>query len=192
MTRSPLFIKINPVLELRLLAEHDAAAMYLLVDSNRAYLREWLPWVDYTRSVKDERAFIHNTRIQYQNNVSFSYAIWYQEQIVGTIGYNQIDWANRKVDIGYWLAAQYQGKGIMTRSCYALVGYAFDDLKLNKVEIRCAIGNMHSCAIPQRLGFIQEGTIRQAEWLYDHYVDLKLYGLLESEWRQQSEKSGEE
>jgi ribosomal-protein-serine acetyltransferase len=189
MTKSPLFIKIDLALELRLLVEHDAVAMYQLIDSNRAYLREWLPWVDYTRSIKDERAFINNTRAQYQNNTSFSYAIWYQEQVVGTIGYNQFDWANRKVDIGYWLGAQHQGKGIMTKSCRALVGYAFDDLKLNKVEIRCATGNVRSCAIPQRLGFTHEGTIRQAEWLYDHYVDLKLYGLLESEWREQSQRS---
>jgi len=184
MTKSPLFIKIDPALELRLLAEHDAATIYQLVDSNRAYLREWLPWVDYTRSIRDERAFITNTRTQYQNNISFSYAIWYQEQIVGTIGYNQFDWANRKVDIGYWLGAQYQGKGVMTRSCRALIEYAFDDLKLNKVEIRCATSNTRSCAIPQRLGFTHEGTMREAEWLYDHFVDLRLYGLLAREWRQ--------
>lgn len=185
MTKSALPIKIDATTELHLLTENDAAAIYLLIESNRAYLREWLPWIDYTQSVEDEQAFISNACIQYQNNQSFIYAIWYQQQIVGTIGYNQLDWTNRKVDIGYWLAAQYQGKGIMTRSCRALIGYAFDDLKLNKVEIRCATMNTHSCAIPQRLGFIQEGTMRQAEWLYDHYVDLKLYGLLASEWQRQ-------
>ncbi len=183
MTKSSLLIKIDTTTELRLLAECDAPAIYQLIEHNRAYLREWLPWVDSTQSIEDERAFISNTRTQYQNNQSFNYAIWHQERIIGTIGYNQLDWTNRRADIGYWLSAEYQGKGIMTRSCRALIGYAFDDLKLNKVEIRCATMNTSSCAIPERLGFTLEGIIRQAAWLYDRFVDLKLYGLLESEWR---------
>lgn len=185
MANSSLFIEIDANIELHLLAQDDAAAVYQLVESNRAYLREWLPWIDYIRSVEDEYAFISNTRTEYENNKSFTYAIWYQQQIVGIAGYNQIDWADRRVEIGYWLAAQCQGQGIVTKSCRALIQYAFDDLKLNKVEIHCATMNTRSCAIPQRLGFTREGTLRQAEWLYDHFVDHKLYGLLESEWRQQ-------
>ena len=185
MANSSLFIKIDATTELHLLAEDDAASVYQLIESNRAYLREWLPWIDYTQSIEDERSFISNTRTQYQNNQSFTYTIWHQQQIAGIAGYNQIDWANRKTEIGYWLATQYQGQGIMTRSCHALIEYAFDDLKLHTVEIRCATMNTRSCAIPLRLGFTQEGIMRQAEWLYDHFVDHRLYGLLKSEWQLQ-------
>jgi ribosomal-protein-serine acetyltransferase len=67
-----------------------------------------------------------------------------------------------------------------------LVDYAFNELGLNRLEIRCATENTKSRAIPQRLGFKQEGTIRQAEWLYDHYVDLVVYGILASEWSDSS------
>jgi ribosomal-protein-serine acetyltransferase len=67
-----------------------------------------------------------------------------------------------------------------------MLEYAFSRLMLNKVEIRCATGNLKSCAIPQRLGFKQEGIIRQGEWLYDHFVDLNLYGLLVGEWMHSS------
>jgi ribosomal-protein-serine acetyltransferase len=178
-------LRVDTTIELHLLTEQDAEALYQLVEQNRAYLREWLPWIDATQSIEDERMFISNTSMQYQSNQSSTYAIWYQRQIIGLIGYNQLDWPNRKVDIGYWLVAQHQGKGIMTRACRALIEYALDDLKLNKVEIQCATMNQRSCAIPQRLGFTYEGTMRQAEWLYDHFVDLKLYGLLEGEWRGQ-------
>jgi ribosomal-protein-serine acetyltransferase len=86
------------------------------------------------------------------------------------------------VEIGYWLAAPFQGRGIMTRACRAMVAYAFDTLRLQKVVIRCALGNTRSCAIPQRLGFKHEGIARQAEWLYDHFVDLNLFGMLASNW----------
>jgi ribosomal-protein-serine acetyltransferase len=56
---------------------------------------------------------------------------------------------------------------------------------LNKVEIHCAVDNKRSRAIPERLGFTQEGIIRANQWLYDHYVDDVIYGMLASEWSEQ-------
>jgi ribosomal-protein-serine acetyltransferase len=179
----PIHFIIDQDSELRLLTEQDAPALFLLIEQNRPYLREWLPWVDYTRSAEDERAFIRSLQEQYKGNYGFACGIWYQGHITGTIGYHPIDWAHHKVEIGYWLAASYQGKGLMTKSCRTMITYAFDTLKLNKVEIRCATGNIRSCAIPQRLDFKFEGIVKQGEWLYDHFVDLFLYGMLASDWK---------
>lgn len=64
-----------------------------------------------------------------------------------------------------------------------MVDYAFNELNLNRVEIRCAVENKKSRAIPERLHFVNEGCIRQAEWLYDHYVDHIVYGMLKEEWK---------
>lgn len=182
--KQPLQLRVDPDTELRVQVEKDAEALFQLVQANRAYLRRWLPWIDYTQSVDDERAYIRSTQLQYQENQAIIFSIWFRGQIVGSIGYAPFDWVNRRAELGYWLAKDYQGQGLMTRSCQTLIRYAFEELKMNKVEIRCATGNTASGAIPQRLGFTQEGIIRQAEWLYDHYVDLHLFGLLESEWRQ--------
>jgi ribosomal-protein-serine acetyltransferase len=63
------------------------------------------------------------------------------------------------------------------------VNYGLHDLGLNRVEIRAAEFNTRSRAIPERLGFTQEGIIRQAEWLYDYYVDHVVYGMLSEEWK---------
>jgi ribosomal-protein-serine acetyltransferase len=71
----------------------------------------------------------------------------------------------------------------MTKSCKAFIDYALGELNLNRVEIRCAEGNLKSRAIPKRLGFAKEGIIREAEWLYDHYVNHVVYGILAREWR---------
>lgn len=179
-----LHIQINADLELRTIEERDAQQIFALTDTNRLYLRQWLPWVDGTRSVEDTSAFIRTLNIQRTSNGSFGCVILYRHQIAGTISFHLIDWSNRRVEIGYWLGATFQGKGLMTSACKAMVAYAFDEWQLNKVEIRCATANTQSCAIPQRLGFTLEGIIRQAEWLYDHYVDLKVFGILQTEWRQ--------
>ena len=97
------------------------------------------------------------------------------------IGYHQVDRINRSVEIGYWLSADYQGRGIIARACRFLVNYAFTEMGLTRVVIRCAVGNHKSCAVPERLGFKKEGVLRQAEWLYDHFVDLVVYATLKEE-----------
>ena len=65
----------------------------------------------------------------------------------------------------------------------ALIAFAFTRLGLNRVNLSTATGNTSSCAVAERLGFVLEGTSRQAEWLYDHFVDLQRYALLVEEWQ---------
>jgi ribosomal-protein-serine acetyltransferase len=97
-------------------------------------------------------------------------------------GFNAIDWQNRRTEIGYWLAPPFQGRGVMTKTCRFLVAYAFAELNLNRVEILCAVENLRSRAVPERLGFREEGVLRQAEWVRDHFNDLVVYAMLAEEW----------
>ncbi|GAA0361290.1 hypothetical protein GCM10008932_12410 [Alkalibacterium iburiense] len=83
----------------------------------------------------------------------------------------------------YWLGETYQGKGIMSKALEAMIAYGINDLSLNRVEIRVATENYKSRALPERFNFTKEGVIREAEWLYDHYVDHILYLLLADEWK---------
>ncbi len=175
-------IKVNDDLELRRLEKRDAPALFQLTENNREYLREWLPWVDSVATLNDTRTFIENSIAQFEKRAGMQLGIWLQLELVGVIGYYGIDWANRATSIGYWLSAAHQGKGIMTNSCKAFVDNAFSNFQLNRMQIRCATKNHKSNAIPKRLGFKQEGIIHQGEWLYDHYVDLIVYGMLTSEW----------
>jgi len=175
-------LKVEDGLELRLLEERHAEAVFAVVDRNRGYLRQWLPWLDVSVSPDDTRSFISRSLNKFACGEELAAGIWDHGQIVGAISYNFIDHSNRIAHIGYWLASDHQGKGVMTKACRAMIDHAFGDLRLNRVEIRCASGNMKSRAIPQRLGFQQEGVQRQAEWLYDHFVDLVIYGMLASEW----------
>lgn len=176
---------VDKDIELRLLDLTHASHLFELTDLCRPYLREWLPWLDRTTGIADTESFIEITRKQFAANNGFQAGIWYKGNIAGVIGFHGISWANKSTDIGYWLGEKYRGHGIMTESCRALVNYAFRETKLNRVEIRCAEQNYRSRAIPERLGFQIEGTIRDAEWLYDHYVDHVVYGILAKEWSEE-------
>ncbi len=183
MYNQPHFsLAIGQGLELRLFEEAEAAEIFALVDRNRVYLRQWLPWVDYETSPEDSLEFIRRSQQQYTNNEGFQLGIRSQDHLAGVIGYHTVDWPNRHVEIGYWLGAEFQGKGMMTRACRVLIDFAFEKLLFNRVAILCATGNARSRAIPERLGFTQEGTLRESEWLYDHFVDLVVYSMLAREW----------
>lgn len=94
-----------------------------------------------------------------------------------------LDTAHKRASLMYWLSEESQGKGIMSDAVKVIIGYIFDDLKLNRISISCAVGNEKSSALPKKLGFTFEGVARQANWLYDHFVDLETYSLLASEWK---------
>lgn len=166
---------------LRPLAAADAEELFALTDANRERLREWLPWLDATRSPSDTLAYAEAMQQQAAERRSFQFAVLVDERIAGMVGLHEIDWPNRCGAIGYWLGASYAGRGLMTRAVDALAGIAFGELGLNCVEIRAAVGNTRSRAIPERLGFREEGVQREREWLYDHFVDLASYSLLARE-----------
>lgn len=179
-----LIIKVRDGLELRRRVEADAEAVFQVIDENRNYLRQWLPWLDDTKTVEDLRKYIRNDIVEFEKKEGCDFGIWYQGQWIGGIGLSSFGTKDRKTSIGYWLSGDFQGKGIMTDSVRALVNYCFEHLNLNRIVIRCAVGNTKSRAIPQKLGFKEEGILRQSEWLYDHFVDLVMYGLLREDWDQ--------
>lgn len=175
--------KIDDELALKLVEASDAERIFELTDRSRSSLREWLPWLDFTKTVDDTKNFITSVTKDFAFGKSLNCAIVYQGELVGIAGFNEINEAKKTAYIGYWLDQQYVGNGIMTRVAGALTDYALTERGLNKVEIRAAVGNSKSRNIPQRLGYTEEGTIRQGEWLYDHFVDSVVYGMLKSEWK---------
>jgi ribosomal-protein-serine acetyltransferase len=181
--------RIDQDLELSLAEERHAEEGYRLVKQNYEYLRRWLPWLNEDFSLEHTQNFIKQNLLGFAESKGFGVRIVYRGEMAGNIGYNMIDWKTRRTELGYWLGAQYQGKGIMTKACRALIDHAFKELKLNRVEICCVTENKRSRMIPERLGFTLEGIQRQGEWLHDSFYDLAVYSMLASEWKTESQPS---
>jgi len=176
-------LKAGRALELRPLRLQDARALFVLIDADRERLRRWLPWPDANRSVRDCRDYLLRMRALARTGLGQSYGLWWKDRLVGIAGFNWIDRTNRNAAIGYWLAKEAEGRGLMTAAVTALLRHGFRTLQLNRIEIRAGVRNRRSRAVPVRLGFRHEGTLRQAERLADRWVDHAVYGLLASEWR---------
>jgi ribosomal-protein-serine acetyltransferase len=168
-------------LGVRPLRTEDAAELHVLVERNREHLVRWMPWAAEQDLGGTER-FLAEAEEQFARNNGFQAAIEPEGEIVGVVGFHAVDWINRNTSLGYWLAADMQGRGTMTTIVRALVDFAFYEWELHRLEIHCAPENRRSRAIPERLGFREEATLREAELVGGRYLDSVVYGLLEEEW----------
>jgi ribosomal-protein-serine acetyltransferase len=167
---------------LRLLEEADARELHGAIEANRAHLAHWLPWAA-GQTFEDTLDFIRGTQSQARENEGFQVAIVTEKGIAGVIGYVSLDWGNRSTGIGYWLDEGQQGRGTMTAAVRLLVDHALTVWQLNRVEIIVAAGNRRSRAIPERLGFREEGTLRQFQLVDGRYLDCVSYSMLAADWR---------
>lgn len=178
-TSSTQKLPIAADLYLRPATVADAAGLFRIIDTQRPYLREWLPFVDLTKQEADTALYLQTIAGSSTDKV---YVIVAEEAVVGLIGFKSIEYFNRRLEIGYWLSEQQQGKGIMRRSCSRLIQHAFEDLNMNRVQLKVAIGNHRSSNIPEKLGFTPEGIEREGELLNGRFHDLQVYSLLRKEW----------
>jgi ribosomal-protein-serine acetyltransferase len=173
---------VDPDTWLALREEKHALETLTLIEQHRAYLQRWLPWVEHVHSLTDTLRGIRLNQQQYHHKLAIHLGIWHQDLLAGMIGFHTIDHDNRRATLGYWLAANHQHQGIMTRSVARLLDYAFTEMDIHRVEIRSAVANQRSRNIPRRLGFAEEGTLRQCEWIEGGYTDHVVYSMLRPEW----------
>jgi ribosomal-protein-serine acetyltransferase len=175
-----LFIDERTVL--RPLFDNDTGPLFAVVEKNRSHLRRFLPWLDSTRSKDDVKAFRTRVGQQEADGTGLLRVIERDNRLCGVVAFNHINTLNNRAEIGYWLDQDCQGQGLCRRSCELLVGYGFGELQLNRIAIAAAVDNRRSRSVAEGLGFKLEGVLREAEWLYDHYVDHALYAQLRREW----------
>jgi ribosomal-protein-serine acetyltransferase len=174
--------QIADEIEFRPFIEENAVEIFAAVKANYAHLKPFLHWVTEDYSLESASEFINRTQKAFAENTSQTFGIFCREKIVGVIGFVNFNWSSKRTEIGYWITQNYEGQGIITKSCKALIKYAFNDLKMNRIEIHCATENIKSRAIPERLNFTLEGVLRQSEWRHARFYDMAIYGMLAEEW----------
>jgi len=164
-------------------AQTDMASdLYQLLTAQRAHLVEWVPWLGGLRSQEDCLHFLQEAYLFNEGGQKLFYFLYHRQQLIGSAALMRIDHLNRQAEMGYWIARQSQGQGIITRSCQQLIRYAFGNLNINRMEVRTSIDNIRAQYIPFRLGFEYEGVIRQGLLQSGRFRDIALYSLLRQDW----------
>ncbi|MFD3270089.1 GNAT family N-acetyltransferase [Paenibacillus dendritiformis] len=118
-----------------------------------------------------------------QDNKAIRFSIIEMEsnEIIGSCGYNSIDFENAKAEIGYDIAKAFWGRGYASEAICSLLDYAFSSLKLNRIEAKVEPENVNSVKVLQKLNFTFEGTLRQYEQVNGKFNDLNMYSKLRTD-----------
>ncbi len=174
---------VDQDIELLPFSEKYDVGLWNLIDGSRAYLRRWQNWPDQVQSLKDMRKLISHSQKKIKNNDGLDMVVLYKGRPAGKIGLVYIDWRKRRTEIGYWLGQHYEGLGLITRSCRVLTDYALTGLNLEVVLIRCAVENVRSSAIAERLGFVCDGILSQKAWIHGVSYKEVLYSMSRKQWK---------
>ncbi len=174
------FASAGAVRPLRL---EDAGALFALITREREHLVHWVPWLNLVQSVESTTAYVERKLARQAAGNGLALVLTQPEVLVGEVGLDYIDVPNRATEIGFWIAASASGRGLVTRACRVLAAFCFENLALERIQLRAATDNVRSQAVAQRLGFRFEGVLRDAEQLATRTVSLAVYSLLRSEWQ---------
>ena len=177
-----MIIEIDEEIKLVQLKDKDTMDIFNTIDSQRDYLGQWLAFVASTKELSDTENFVKSIILAEEDQFEYVFTIRKANEFVGLIGFTNTDRNNQKTEIGYWLSEDYQRQGIMKKAVSYLCNFGFNTLKMNRIQIRCALGNLRSQNIPKKLGFTLEGVERQGELMSSGiYTDIQVYSKLKSD-----------
>jgi ribosomal-protein-serine acetyltransferase len=173
---------------LRVLELGDVEELHAAVAANRGHLARWLPWAA-DQPPQRTHAFVERSVRGAQAGEDLQGVLLADGTIIGIAGFVGLSREEGTVGIGYWLVEAAQGRGTMTEAVAALIEEAFERWKLNRVEIRIAAANARSRALAERLGFREEGVLREAHNVGGRRLDVVVYALLASDRDRRRESS---
>ena len=164
----------------------DAAELASLVTENAAYLKKFLPKVVTLSTVAACTEHLQYVIDAGKEDELFEWHIFSNDKLCGAIRLNKIELQNHKASIAYYIGENCQGQGLASSSVRAVLGYCFNQLGFNRIELQCTSTNLASQQVAKRLGFVWEGMLRQAELLDGAYEDLFVYSLLREDFHVQA------
>lgn len=176
---SPLPADLGGGAVLRRLDLADLEGIWAVVEREHDRLGVWMPWVELTPTIEEERAWLESV-VMNQDTLE-GCGVFVDGRYVGGVGLMPGAYGI-SAEIGYWIDSAYEGRGLVTRAVRALIDIGFEQLGLNRIEIRAGVDNHRSRAIPERLGFTFEGIERGGGRGTAGYYDLAVYSMLREEW----------
>jgi len=184
-------IRVDDELSLRLHEPCYADEVYNAVIANRDHIARWMPWLSESYSLESSRQYAADSLRAFAERKSMTVTLLENGRVVGSGGWT--DWKQVKMfdgrlefasaDIGYWLAVDAQGRGLMTRAVRALTTLGFETYGLHRLTIRAEEANVRSWSVAERLGYKLEGVMRDVSRFDGRPVHHRLYALLADEWR---------
>lgn len=163
----------------------DAREMWSAVESSRAHLEPWLPWVPYTVDLESTLRYADSSASDWDLGRGCRLAIRERatRRFVGVVGLEALSHMHENADLGYWLRLDCSGRGYMTEAANQVVVWAFSVLRAHRIRVAAATDNHASLGVIRRLGFRLEGISREAERCHGRWLDHAMFALLATDAR---------
>jgi ribosomal-protein-serine acetyltransferase len=175
----------SPRLSLTPLEPSDAGELWTAVESSRAHLEPWLPWVPFNKDPDASQRYADASALDWDHSRACRFAIRDRKThvLAGVVGLEMLTHIHQSVELGYWLARDKTGQGFMTEASKAVLGWAFSRLNVHRVRVAAATDNHASLNVIRRLGFRFEGVAREAERCQGRWLDHAVFALLATDVR---------
>jgi len=158
----------------------DSRDLWSAVESSRAQLEPWLPWVPFNVDLDTSGRYAEASAADWDAARATRFAIRDRatQRFLGVIGLESFAHLHESVELGYWLRVDSWGKGLMTEAGRGVLDWAFGPVNAHRVRVAAATDNHASLAVIGRLGFRFEGIARQAERCHGRWLDHAVFALL--------------
>lgn len=158
----------------------DAAGIVEAVHESVATVGAWLDWCSNRYGAAEAEAWIAHAADSWDKAESFVFAIVdaTSGDYLGGVGLSRIDQENHSANLGYWIRQSYQGRGVGTQAARLAVGYAFEQLKLTRIEIVCGAANRPSRRVAEKTGARYEGLASGRLTVHGKPLDAAVYTII--------------
>jgi len=158
----------------------DIDSLYEAVRESIPEISVWMDWCHADYSIEESRAWIESQPEKLGKGTDYNFAIFDSSNgsYLGGCGLNDIDYSNRVANLGYWVKTSQTRKGIATAVTLLLARFAFDELKLNRVEIVIVVGNIASERVAEKTGATKEGVLRNRLMVNGNPSDATMFSLI--------------
>jgi ribosomal-protein-serine acetyltransferase len=166
---------------LRTYRDGDAALLFEAVRESIPEVSRWLPWCHQNYSLEESREFVTSRHAAAQGDEHYSFAVFETAnpcRLLGGVGINFINRVHQFANLGYWVRTSAAGQGVATRATRLAARFGFEQLRIQRIEIVAAVGNVASQRVAERAGAVREGILRNRLVVHGEPQDAVMYSLL--------------
>lgn len=183
---NPAYRIVTPRLVIRCYNPSDAFLLAKSVTESLEHLLPWMPWAAAEPEPLDNKIErLKKARANFDMNNDYMFGIFSSNEdvLVGSTGLHT-RLGTGALEVGYWIHKDYTNKGYATEAASALTKIAFENHEVERVEIHCSVKNLPSAAVPKKLGYTHEATLRNRSLAYGEPSDQMLWSLFKAEYPQ--------
>jgi ribosomal-protein-serine acetyltransferase len=170
----------NGIITVRPHRTNDVEPCFEAVRESMNELSPWMWWCHGAYSFEETKIWIESRPDAWEKGVEYSFAIVDSKDgyFLGGCGLNYMNLTDRFANLGYWVRTRRTRQGVATAATLLVAQFAFNELRVNRVEMVVATENKASQRVAEKVGALREGILRKRIVVRDHIYDAFIFSLI--------------